>query len=89
MTPTRARKRIRDLARAGAWRVTEHGAERMAEREVDDADVYRVLTSAMTCRATPRGRWRLDGTDSYGDPLAAVVEIRGLVLVVTVFRGDE
>jgi len=89
MNPTRARKRIRELARAGAWDVTEYALGRMIERGVDHADVYRLLVAAPACFATPRKRWRLEGLDGRGDPLTAIVEIRALALVVTVFRGDE
>ena len=89
MNPTRARRRIRELARAGQWDVTAHAWGRMVEREVDDADVYRLLISAPDCFATPRNRWRLEGLDARGDPLTAIVEIRARALVVTLFRGDE
>jgi hypothetical protein len=61
----------------------------MEERGVDRADVRRILTRAVDCYPTPRGRWRLEGVDGYGEPLTVVAEIRGLALVVTVFRGDE
>jgi hypothetical protein len=89
VNPTRALKRICDLAREGAWDLSPHAEERALEREVTREDVYQVLTRALACYATPRGRWRLEGADVRGERLTAVVEIRGLALVVTVFRGDE
>lgn len=89
MNLTRARKRIRELARAGAWDVTPYAVGRMIERDVRVADVFLVLTQAPRCYLTPRGRWRLEGFDRRGEELTAIVEIRELALVVTVFRGDE
>ena len=89
MNPTRARKRIRELARAGAWDLTVHAVEQMIERSVDEADVRRVLLAAPACFAAPPDRWRLDGLDGRGEALTVIVEIRDLALVVTVFRGDE
>jgi hypothetical protein len=67
MNPTRARKRIRELARAGKWEVTVYAVGRMIEREVDEADVYRVLVAAPACFAAPRNRWKLEGLDGRGN----------------------
>ncbi len=89
MNPTRARKRIRELARAGAWDLTPYAVGRMIERMVDHADVYKVLVTAPGCYAVPPNRWRLEGPDGRGDSLTVIVEIRASVLVVTLFRGDE
>jgi hypothetical protein len=89
MNPTRARKRIRELARAGAWELTAYAVGRMIERMVDHADVYKVLVAAPACFASPPNRWRLEGPDGRGDPLTVIVEIRDSALVVTLFRGDE
>ena len=55
MNPTRARKRIRELARAGAWELSQHAEERMVERNVEPWDVYAVLTGAEDCRALRPG----------------------------------
>ena len=89
MNPTRARKRIRELARAGAWAMTAHAEERMVERNAEPDDVYRVLTAADACRAVRPGCWRLDGSDRLAEPLSLLVELRSSVLVVTLYRGDE
>ena len=89
MNPTRARKRIRELARAGAWEVTAYAVNRMVERMVDEADIYKVLVAADVCLPADRNRWRLEALDGRRDPLTVIVEIRAKALVVTVFRGDE
>jgi hypothetical protein len=89
MNPTRARRRIRELARAGAWELTSHAVTQMIERGVDHEDLRRLLVDAKACFPTPPDRWRLEGADGRGAPLVAIVEIRSAALVVTVFRGDE
>ena len=89
MNPSRARKRIRELARAGAWTMTDRAEKRMVERDAEPEDVYRVLTTADACRAVRQGCWRLDGNARLAEPLSLLVELRTGVLVVTLFRGDE
>jgi len=89
VNPTRARKRIRDLARAGAWTMTEHAVQRMVERDAEPDDVYGVLTAPTDCRAVRPGSWRLDGSDRLAEPLSLLAELGEGVLVVTLFRGDE
>ena len=81
---TRARRRIRELVRAGRVRLTDYCALRMLQRGVGVAEVYRVLASAPSCRAQPNGRWRL-----LGEELTVVVELTENAIVVTLFRGDE
>lgn len=89
MGPTRARRRIRELARAGRWEFIAHALDGLVERDATVEDVFCVLTTASECQSTPRGRWRLIGADRLGDPLTVVVELRSEVIVVTLFRGDE
>ena len=61
----------------------------MVVRDVEPLDVYRVLTTAESCRALRTGTWRLNGTDRLSEPLSLIVELRAGVVVVTLFRGDE
>ncbi len=89
MNASRARKRIRELARAGRWEFTLHALDSLVERDASVEDVLAVLTGAETCRAAGGRRWRLSGADHLGDPLTLIVELRANVVVVTVFRGDE
>ena len=89
MGPTRARRRIRELARAGRWEITSHALESLVERDASVEDVFRVLMSAKTCHSAPTGRWRLGGEDCLGDPLTLIVQLHAYVVVVTLFRGDE
>ena len=88
MNATRARKRIRTLARAGKWEMTAHAVERMVERDATVQDVFSVLVTASTCRNVA-GRWRIGGVDAIGERLELVVELTREALVVTLFRGDE
>ncbi len=89
MGPTRARRRIRELARAGRWEFTAHALESLVDRDARVEDVFIVLTTAKACHSEPGGRWRLSGPDRLGDPLTLIVELRAHVVVVTLFRGDE
>ena len=89
MRPARARKRIRELARAGRWELTTHAVESLVHRDASVEDVFIVLTTATACQSEPSGRWRLSGTDRLDDPLTVIVELQAEVLVVTLFRGDE
>jgi hypothetical protein len=81
---TRARRRIRELVRAGRVRFTDYAALRMLQRGVGVAEVFRLLASAQSCHAQSNGRWRLAGQD-----LTVVVELSENAIVVTLFRGDE
>ena len=86
----RALKTIRRLARAARWELTGHAIARMTERGFGHKDILAVLGGAgTTCRRGEPGRWRLDGSARGGDPLSLSVEIRELVVVVTLFGGDE
>jgi hypothetical protein len=89
MGPTRARRRIRELARAGRWEFTSHALESLVERDASVEDVFVVLTTAEVCHSEPSGRWRLSGPDRLGDRLMLIVELHTDVLVVTLFRGEE
>lgn len=84
MNPSRARRRIRELARAGRVRFTEYSALRMLQRQVSAAEVFRVLTIVNRCYSQPNGRWRVGGEE-----LTVVVELTDDAIVVTLFRGDE
>ena len=89
MGPTRARRRIRELARAGRWEFTSHALESLVDRDASVEDVFVVLTTAKECYSAPSGRWSLTGLDRLGEPLTLIVELRAHVVVVTLFRGDE
>jgi hypothetical protein len=89
MGPTRARRRIRELARAGRWEFTSHALESLIDRDATVDDVFVVLTTAKACHSEPNGRWRLSGSDRLGDPLTLIVQLQAQVVVVTLFRGDE
>ena len=84
MNATRARRRIRELVRAGRVRFTDYASLRMLQRGVAVAEVFRLLATAQSCHARPNGRWRLSGQD-----LTVVVELSENAIVVTLFRGDE
>ena len=89
MGPTRARRRIRELARAGRWEFTPHAVQSLVGRDASVEDVFMVLTTAKACHSEPGGRWRLSGPDRFDDPLTLIVELHAQVVVVTLFRGDE
>lgn len=89
MSPTRARRRIRELARAGRWEFASHALESLVERDASVEDVFVVLTTAKVCHGEPNGRWRLSSPDRLGEPLTLIVELHANVVVVTLFRGDE
>jgi hypothetical protein len=89
MGPTRARRRIRELARAGRWEFTPHAVKTLVDRDASVEDVFTVLTTAKACHSEPHGRWRLSGPDRLGDPLTVILELHAQVVVVTLFRGDE
>lgn len=89
MGPTRARRRIRELARAGRWEFTSHALQSMVERDASVEDVFVVLTTAKACHGLPGGRWKLSGPDRLGDVLTLIVELHADVVVVTLYRGDE
>jgi hypothetical protein len=84
VNPSRARRRIRELARAGRVRFTEYSALRMLQRQVSAAEVFRLLTTVHRCYSQPNGRWRVGGEE-----LTVVVELTDDAIVVTLFRGDE
>ncbi len=88
MNPTRARRKIRELARAGKWEIASHAVKRMVERDATVHDVYAVLTRAESCHPSD-ARWRLAGVDTIGEELVLLVELMEEVVVVTLFRGDE
>lgn len=89
MSPTRARKRIRDLARQNRFVITEHCALRLLQRSISERDVRAVLTAASGCRSQAGGRWRLEGEDGDNEMLFLIVDLQKSVVVVTAFRGDE
>jgi hypothetical protein len=89
MGPTRARRRIRELARAGRWEFTSHALESLVERDASVEDVFVVLTTAKACHSAPGGRWRLSGPDRLGDSLTLIIELHAGVVVVTLFQGNE
>jgi hypothetical protein len=89
MGPRRARRRIRELARAGRWEFTSHALESLVDRDASVEDVFVVLTTAKACRSEPSGRWRLSGPDHLGEPLTLIVELHAHAVVVTLFRGGE
>jgi hypothetical protein len=49
VNPTRARKRIRALARSGRVRFTDYCALRMLERGVQAVEVFDLLSMALAC----------------------------------------
>jgi hypothetical protein len=80
---------IRDLTLRGRWQISLHAEASMIARAVVPEDLRSVLVGAETCHAEPPDRWLLVGPDAVGEPLSVVVEVRGGVVVVTMFRGDE
>ena len=80
----------RRLVRADRWDMSSHARERMVERGFAHEDLLAVfLARETTCRPGQPGRWRLDGRARNGDALALSVELQDLVLIVTLFGGDE
>jgi len=76
---------VKGYAAAGRVYVPGHARERMAQRGVDDEDVFHALTMATSCAAQPSDRWLVEGPDIDGDPLTVVVVLEAGVVVVTVF----
>lgn len=89
MNPTSARRRIRELARAGQYVITEYCALRLLQRVITEGDVAAALTGASVCRPQPNGRWKVEGDDGDGETLLLVVALQQGVVVVTAYRGDE
>ena len=89
MNATRARKKIRDLARQGRYAIPGYCAMRLLQRLISEDDVRSVLTDASGCWLRANGRWKLEGEDGDGEGLFVIVELQDGVVVVTAFRGDE
>jgi len=82
---SRALADVRAFASVGRIEVSPHAARRMRERNVIWEDVQCALAGAKCCRAEPSDRWRIDGLDTAGDELVAIVVLEDGVVVVTVF----
>jgi hypothetical protein len=85
----RARQRIRRLWDLGETKITHHARVRMGERRLDVTDVQQVIRYGQIVDHTKPGEhWRyvIDGKTVEGLRLRVVVEINGLLMVVTVAR---
>ena len=89
VNPTSARRRIRELARAGRYFITGYCALRLLQRVITEGDVVAALTGASVCRPQPKGRWKVEGDDEDGETLLLIVELQQGVVVVTAYRSDE
>jgi hypothetical protein len=89
VNPTSARRRIRELVRAGRYFITGYCALRLLQRAVTEGDVVAALSDAAACWAQANGRWKVEGEDEDGEALFLIVELQQGVVVVTAYRGDE
>jgi hypothetical protein len=88
MTAAAALDAIRGYAATGRYSYRRHARQRMWERNVSDADVRDALMNATTCVSAPHPaeeRWRVEGPDTDGDALTAIVVVEDGAIVVTVF----
>ncbi len=87
MTPAEALATIQALTRAGRVFLGDHALQRMEQRNIRRRDIDRGLLTATAATHQPeRDRWKVTGgEDMDGDELTLVVEVHGLLLVVTVF----
>ena len=86
----RVMQRIKSLLEEGTIFVTPHARAEMVNDDLDDTDVLHVLTSGSIrpgSQSKPRERWRyvVDGESVDRRSIAAVVEVEGGLVVVTVF----
>jgi Domain of unknown function (DUF4258) len=85
----RARQRIRRLWDLGETKISHHARVRMKERRLDITDVQQVIRyGEIVDHSKPGDHWRyvVDGKTVEGLRLRVVVEINGLLLIVTVSR---
>ena len=85
MTAADALDLIREYARLGMVVITEHAAERMAQRRVYRRDLMNALRNAKRCTQSDGDKWKTTGPDVDGDALDVVVAIRSNLIVVTVY----
>jgi hypothetical protein len=92
LDPTNYRRvhtRIKALLETGDTRFRGHGLERMQERGIDVTDVEYVLKfGRIVDHSCPSDRWRyvLEGKTVEGKKLRIVVEIDGMVDIVTAMK---
>ncbi|AUX28083.1 uncharacterized protein SOCE836_001510 [Sorangium cellulosum] len=72
------------LREPGGYTYANHAIhERMDERNATVRDVKRAIRTATTAIRQPNGTWRLaGGTDSEGEPLVPVVDIRQQTMII-------
>jgi hypothetical protein len=88
MKESEALREIRRVARTGLIILSPHTQRRMAERNVQLADIRHALRNAVRVERSTSGHasdWTVIGPDVAGAELAAAVILRGGVLVVTVY----
>jgi uncharacterized protein DUF4258 len=85
-------RRIKRLLEEGEFFITPYARQRMAQRNWDELDVIQVLKTGRIrdrshSKPNPQGGWRwiVDGRDVEGKRAACVVEIRGGLVIVTVY----
>lgn len=89
LSPRRALERIRQLWNAGVVRFSGHVAKRMRERELDNNDVEHVFRQGrVTAWSRPMTLWRyeVEGAVVDGRRARVVVEINGVLVIVTAIR---
>jgi hypothetical protein len=85
----RVRQRIRKLWDEGDTKILNHARVRMKERRLDITDVQQVIRyGEIVDHSKPGDHWRyvIDGKTVEGLRLRLVVEINGLLVIVTVAR---
>ena len=85
MTPAEALEKIKEYAEFGRISFEDHALDQMEARNVDMEDVFCALETASICFAQEDERWKVEGTDTWGDELAVIVTFNGTVCVLTVF----
>ena len=83
----RVLRRIQRLWKEGSVEIVQHAQERMAERDLDIHDIYRIIESGrITEISRPHAQWRykISGKSVEGKRAACVVEIDGRLIIITV-----
>ena len=86
--PKSAADRIRALWRDGSVMWTHHAEQQMKARQIDMTDVQHIIRyGRVLSYEWGRHRWRykLEGKCVDGKSACCIVEVNGLLLVVTVF----
>ncbi len=88
LNPRRAKERIKLLWDSGMSKPSEHFEQELVNDQLDALDVeYLIRTGAVTLdsRSARRWRYRVEGALLDGRRAACIVEINGVIVLVTAF----